>query len=154
MIRHDTPPVVLRHQYVLLTIEPQQRIPVNRVVIGTLYAFLCTARNRQSIGRSKPFRNGLVARAGRRSAPGWKAPVSPLGLRGSGVSRRSAVPWGKCAGREVLIGGNTPVRAGPRGCRSEAAVPRFQPHGVLRQSPGALRVTRSMSQLPGSLPFA
>jgi hypothetical protein len=46
-----------------------------------------------------PFRNGLVARAGRaRSAPGREAPVPPMGLRRSGVSRRSAA-----RGRATLL---------------------------------------------------
>jgi len=68
------PPLVPRHQHTLLAIEPQRRVPVNRVVIGTQHALLCTARNSRSIGRSMPFRNGL-RRAGRAVRAGREAAV-------------------------------------------------------------------------------
>jgi hypothetical protein len=52
------------------------------------------------------------------------------------------MPWGECAGREVSIGGNTPVRLALADAGKRRLCLDFSRTGLLRQSPRALRVTR------------
>jgi hypothetical protein len=60
------------------------------------------------------------------------------------------VSWGECAGREVLTGGNMPVRLAPADAGKRRLCLDYSRTGVLRQSPRALRATRAMSEPPGS----
>jgi hypothetical protein len=62
---------------------------------------LCTARNRRSIGRSIPLRNGLrlAGRRYRAVRAGREAPVPPVGLRALGESE----PGSQCLGESTPV---------------------------------------------------